>query len=117
MSALSPALVPTTLWLCAVAGWVVVAAGLWRWPAGTRRKAALTVHALTPPGLVLFCASLGQGLLYGIATATAGWWALAALTRLRPARLLDPAGGAGGLLAAWLGVTVTMTYATLRLLF
>ncbi|GAA2438597.1 hypothetical protein GCM10010191_62270 [Actinomadura vinacea] len=87
------------LWLLAAAGWCAVAAGLRRGLSGFVRRTALLAHALTAPGVLLYCSVLGYGSLHGTIALAAEWWALVAVTGLRPERLLR----AGSLprLTAW----------------
>ncbi|MFC5746948.1 hypothetical protein [Actinomadura rugatobispora] len=92
------------LWLLAAIGWGAIAAGLRRGLSGFTRRTALTAHAMTAPGMVLFCAVLGFGTLYGTIALTAEWWALILATGLRPERLV--ASGSLPRLAAWSVLTV-----------
>jgi hypothetical protein len=105
------------LWITAGCGWGVVAAGLWRGLSGHSRRAALIVHVLTPGGIVLRSTLVGYGLLPALITATACWWALAAVTGLRPERLVDPSDGRiAALLPAWLALASGVGFILYRLL-
>ncbi|MFF5260461.1 hypothetical protein ACFY4C_16065 [Actinomadura viridis] len=100
-----------TLWALAVAGWSIVAAGLYRGMSGFPRRTALIAHTLSAPGVVLVSAMLGLGALYGMIAATAEWWALALITGFRPERLV--AAGSLPRLAAWSALTaLTVSGAT-----
>ncbi|GLW65458.1 hypothetical protein Arub01_37020 [Actinomadura rubrobrunea] len=88
------------MWLAAAAGWGVIAVGLRRGLSGTARRAALLAHAMTLPGLVLGASLVGFGSLHATVAVAAEWWALAAVTGLRPERLTQR--GALPRLAAWL---------------
>ncbi|MGI8336302.1 hypothetical protein ACRYCC_40705 [Actinomadura scrupuli] len=92
----------TILWAAAVLGWGVVAAGLWRGLRGRARSAAVMAHALSLGGVFLLGTMLGYGMLLTVISATAGWWALALVTGLRPELLVDPPRGGLLRLAAWL---------------
>jgi hypothetical protein len=106
-----------TLWISACCGWGLITAGLWRGLSGRTRRAALIVHVLTPGGIVLRSTLVGYGLLPALITATACWWALAAVTGLRPERLVDPPDGRFAvLLPAWLALTGGVAFALYRLL-
>ncbi|MCW2886060.1 MAG: hypothetical protein QOE54_4717 [Streptosporangiaceae bacterium] len=94
----------TILWSAAVLGWGVVAAGLWRGLHGPARSAAVMAHALSLGGVFLLGTMLGYGMLVTVISATAGWWALALVTGLRPERLVDPARGGLLRLAVWLAL-------------
>lgn len=112
----TPGLVPT-LWIAAGAGWGVIAAGLWRGLSGQTRRAAMLAHVLTPGGIVLRSSLVGYGLLPALITVTAGWWALAAVTGLRPERIIDPAdAGAAVRLAAWFALGAVVVVVIYRLL-
>jgi hypothetical protein len=106
--------VPVTilaLWLLAASGWGLILGGLRHGPFG---RAAVIAHALTPPGLFVFCALLGFGLLHGTIALTAEWWSLALVTRLRPERLLRY--GTLPRLVAWAALTIALALAATRLL-
>lgn len=111
-----PMAVLLALWVPAALGWVLVARGLLRRPAGTARKSALIAHVLTPVALALLATQAGYGHLSTVTAASAEWWGLLLVTRGRPGRLLDPGGGALGLLAGWLAVTALLLVALTRVL-
>ncbi|MFC7729584.1 hypothetical protein [Actinomadura keratinilytica] len=87
----------------------MIAVGLRRGLAGTARRAALLAHGLTLPGLVLGASLAGFGALHVTIAAAAQWWALAAVTGLRPERLTQR--GALPRLAAWLALTLVAALA------
>jgi hypothetical protein len=99
----------SVLWLLALTGWSVVAFGLWRGLPPRSRGASMAAHVLTLGGIMARSSFLGYGLLDTVIVATAEWWALLAVTRARPERLLDPERGGLTLLPAWAAVTATGT--------
>jgi hypothetical protein len=108
LAALFTASPPAPLLWAALAGWAVVAAGLWRGLRGRARKASISAHTLTLGGIVLRSTVLGYGLLETVIVAAAGWWALAAVTGLRPERLVDPDGGGLTRLGMWAAMTAAL---------
>jgi hypothetical protein len=78
------------LWLTTAFAWAVIAALLFRGLSHPARAAALAAHGLTPFATLLICSLIGFGSLYATIALAAEWWALAAVTRLRPERLADP---------------------------
>ncbi|GAA2114494.1 hypothetical protein [Actinomadura alba] len=99
------------LWCGALGGWAVVAAGLWRGLTGQARRASMFAHSLTLGGFVLCSMLIGYGLLQITIAATAGWWALVAVTGARPQRLIDPEGAGLVRLAAWASLSVVLAIA------
>jgi hypothetical protein len=95
----------SALWLLALTGWCVVAFGLWRGLPPRTRGPSMAAHVLTFGGIMGRSSLLGYGLLDTVIVATAGWWALLAVTRARPERLLDPERAAPALLSAWVAAT------------
>ncbi|WP_433463301.1 hypothetical protein [Spirillospora sp. CA-128828] len=102
-------------WLLCAAGWGVVLAGLRNGLHGPSRGPALFAHTVTPAGVILLFALIGFGSLYATIALAAEWWALLAVTGLRPERLLST--GGLGRLAAWAAVTAAATYAATRFVF
>ncbi|MBC6462248.1 hypothetical protein [Actinomadura sp. HBU206391] len=100
------ALIP--LWCAALAGWGMVASGIWRGLTGQARRASLFAHVLTLGGITATSMLFGYGLLQTTIAATAGWWALVAVTGARPERLLDPEGRGLVRLAAWSSLSVVL---------
>jgi hypothetical protein len=96
------------LWCGALAGWAVVAAGLWRGLTGQARRASMFAHSLTLGGFVLYSMLIGYGLLQITIAATAGWWALVAVTGARPRRLVDPENAGLVRLAAWASLSMVL---------
>lgn len=82
---------------------------------GPERGPALFAHVATPAGIVLLFSLIGFGSLYGTIALAAQWWALLAVTGLRPERLL--ATGGLGRLAAWAAVTAAFAYTAAGFVF
>ncbi|TNY36816.1 hypothetical protein [Thermomonospora catenispora] len=96
---------PSAVWILAGVGWLLVAAGLFRGPAGAARTAALAAHALTPVGVLLITMTLGYGALFALLALVAEWWAAVLVTLGRPWRLADPVRHGTARLAAWLATS------------
>ncbi|MFA1547630.1 hypothetical protein [Actinomadura chokoriensis] len=87
------------IWVLGAVGWGAVLAGLLRGLPRPARGPALFAHVATPAGIVLLFSLIGFGSLHASIALTAEWWALLAVTGLRPERLV--ATGGPGRLAAW----------------
>lgn len=105
------------LWLGTAFAWALIAARLFRGLPRRARGAALAVHGLTPVATLLTCSLLGFGALYATIALAAEWWALAAVTRLRPERLADPGRDCLALLAGWLVTTGVLAFGLRALIF
>jgi hypothetical protein len=101
------------VWVLCAAGWGAVLLGLRRGLRGPSRGPALFAHTATPAGVVLLFSLIGFGSLPATIALTAEWWALLAVTGLRPERLLST--GGLGRLAAWAAVAAAATCAATRL--
>ncbi|GGP94980.1 hypothetical protein GCM10010187_08040 [Actinomadura coerulea] len=100
------------VWVLCAAGWGAVLLALRRGMHGPSRGPALFAHTVTPAGTVLLFSLIGLGSLYATIALAAEWWALLAVTRFRPERLLST--GGLGRLAAWAAVTAAATCAVTR---
>ncbi|MFV2173415.1 hypothetical protein ACFHW2_28335 [Actinomadura sp. LOL_016] len=103
------------LWALCGGGWIAVLAGLRRGVHGPARGPALFAHTLTPAAVVLLCSHLGYGNLHATCWLAAQWWALAAVTGLRPERLV--ATGGPRRLAAWLALSAVLAFGAMRAVF
>ncbi|MEU8303656.1 hypothetical protein AB0C84_08835 [Actinomadura sp. NPDC048955] len=103
------------VWVLFAVGWGAVLLALRRGLHGPARGPALFAHVATPAGTVLFFALIGLGSLYATIALTAEWWALLAVTRFRPERLLST--GGLGRLAAWAAAAAAATGAATWLVF
>ncbi|MEV3925778.1 hypothetical protein [Actinomadura coerulea] len=100
------------VWVLCAAGWGAVLLALRRGMRGPSRGPALFAHTVTPAGTVLLFSLIGLGSLYATIALAAEWWALLAVTRFRPERLLST--GGLGRLAAWAAVAAAATCAVTR---
>ncbi|MEV4002138.1 hypothetical protein [Actinomadura sp. NPDC049753] len=101
------------VWVLCAAGWGAVLLALRRGMHGPSRGPALFAHTVTPAGTVLLFSLIGLGSLYASIALAAEWWALLAVTRFRPERLLST--GGLGRLTAWAAVAAAATCAVTRL--